>query len=142
MADDIVIVKMQLFPGKANPAPPVGSMLGSRGVNIMQFCKEFNDKTKDMDQSMKVTSIIYIKKDKSFTLEIKLPGVSSLIKKAMKLESGSKEPGKVVVGNINISDIKKIAEMKKGDMNCFSIDSAVKMIAGTARSMGIKVVYE
>lgn len=142
MSTETTKVRMQLVPGKANPAPPVGSILGQRGVNIMNFCKDFNDKTKDMDQSMKVTVVITIKKDKSFSLEVKLPTVSALIKKNSSIAKGSKEPGKLKAGTIAMAKVREIAELKMNDMNVFHDDknSAIKMVSGTARSMGIEVI--
>lgn len=134
-----VFVKMELLPGKATPAPPVGSILGQRGVNIMQFCKEFNDKSKDMGD-LKVRVLIAIKPDKSFSLDIRKAGVSVLIKKACKLESGSKEPGKSIVHKVETRVLAQIAEDKFNDMNAFNKDAALKMVCGTARSMGLEVI--
>ena len=131
-------IKLQIKGGQANPAPPVGPALGQRGVNIMEFCKAFNDKTKDrMGQPVPVVITVY--KDKKFDFIIKTPPASHLIKEAMKLKSGSKEPGKNIVGSISKDQLKKIAEAKMKDLNAFDIEEAIKIIAGSARSMGIQV---
>jgi large subunit ribosomal protein L11 len=139
MAKEITgYLKLQIKGGQANPAPPVGPALGQRGINIMEFCKAFNDKTKEfMGQPVPVVITIY--KDKKFDFIIKTPPASYLIKEAMKLKSGSKEPGRVSVGTITKEQLKKIAEAKMKDLNAFDIEQAIKIIAGSARSMGIQV---
>ena len=139
MAKEITgYLKLQIKGGQANPAPPVGTALGQRGINIMEFCKAFNDKTKEfMGQPVPVVITIY--KDKKFDFIIKTPPASYLIKEAMKLKSGSKEPGRVSVGTITKEQLKKIAEAKMKDLNAFDIEQAIKIIAGSARSMGIQV---
>ena len=139
MAKEIAgYLKLQIKGGQANPAPPVGPALGQRGINIMEFCKAFNDKTKDfMGQPVPVVITIY--KDKKFDFIIKTPPASHLIKEAMKLKSGSKEPGRVSVGTITTDQLKKIAEAKMKDLNAVDIEAAIKIIAGSARSMGIQV---
>jgi len=143
------ILKLQIKGGQANPAPPVGPALGQRGVNIMEFCKSFNDKTKSlMGQPVPETKslmgqpvpvVITIYKDKKFDFIIKTPPASFLIKEAIKLKSGSKEPGRVVAGSITKAQLKKIAEIKMKDLNAFDIEQAIKIIAGSARSMGVEV---
>ena len=140
MAKEITgYLKLQIKGGQANPAPPVGPALGQRGINIMEFCKAFNDKTKDvMGQPVPVVITIY--KDKKFDFIIKTPPASHLIKEALKLKSGSKEPGRVSAGTITKEQLKKIAEAKMKDLNAFDVDQAIKIIAGSARSMGIQVV--
>ena len=140
MAKEITgYLKLQIKGGQPNPAPPVGPALGQRGINIMEFCKAFNDKTKEfMGQPVPVVITIY--KDKKFDFIIKTPPASYLIKEAMKLKSGSKEPGRVSVGTITKEQLKKIAEAKMKDLNAFDIEQAIKIIAGSARSMGIQVV--
>ena len=139
MAKEIACyLKLQIKGGQANPAPPVGPALGQRGINIMEFCKAFNDKTKDfMGQPVPVVITIY--KDKKFDFIIKTPTASHLIKEAMKLKSGSKEPGRVSAGTITKDQLKKIAEAKMKDLNAVDIEAAIKIIAGSARSMGIQV---
>jgi large subunit ribosomal protein L11 len=139
MAKEIAgYLKLQIKGGQANPAPPVGPALGQRGINIMEFCKTFNDKTKDfMGQPVPVVITIY--KDKKFDFIIKTPPASHLIKEAMKLKSGSKEPGRVSAGIITKDQLKKIAEAKMKDLNAVDIEAAIKIIAGSARSMGIQV---
>ncbi len=137
--DFVAMIKLQLPAGKATPAPPVGPALGQAGVNIPQFCKEFNDKTSD-SPGMIFPVVIYVAKNKSFTFEIKTPPAAVLIRKEAGLAKGSGEPNKNKVGSINQAQVKKIAELKIQDMNCFSLESAMSMIAGTARSMGVTVV--
>ena len=132
-------VKLQIKGGQANPAPPVGPALGQRGINIMEFCKAFNATTQKMEQGMPIPVEITVYVDKSFTFVTKSPPVSFFIKKAIKLKKGSQTPGKEFIASISKSDIKKIAEDKMEDLNTDNIDSAQKMIAGTARSMGIRV---
>jgi large subunit ribosomal protein L11 len=140
MAKEITgYLKLQIKGGQANPAPPVGPALGQRGINIMEFCKAFNDKTKNvMGQPVPVVITIY--KDKKFDFIIKTPPASHLIKEALKLKSGSKEPGRVSAGTITKEQLKKIAEAKMKDLNAFDVDQAIKIIAGSARSMGIQVI--
>ena len=139
MAKEITgYVKLQIKGGQANPAPPVGPALGQRGINIMEFCKAFNDKTKDrMGQPVPVVITVY--KDKKFDFIIKTPPASHLIKESIKLKSGSKEPGRVITGTITKDQLKKIAEIKMKDLNAFDIEEAIKIIAGSARSMGVQV---
>ena len=132
-------VKLQIKGGQANPAPPVGPALGQRGINIMEFCKAFNASTQKMEQGMPIPVIITVYVDKSFTFETKSPPVSYFIKKSIKIDKGSQTPGKEVIASISKNDIRKIAEDKLSDLNTKNIDSAQKMVAGTARSMGIKV---
>ena len=140
MAKEITgYLKLQIKGGQANPAPPVGPALGQRGINIMEFCKAFNDKTKEfMGQPVPVVITIY--KDKKFDFIIKTPPASHLIKEALKLKSGSKEPGRVSAGTITKQQLKTIAEAKMKDLNAFDIEQAIKIIAGSARSIGIQVI--
>ena len=139
MAKEIAgYVKLQIKGGQANPAPPVGPALGQRGVNIMEFCKSFNDKTKSL-MGQPVPVVITIYKDKKFDFIIKTPPASFLIKEAIKLKSGSKEPGRVIAASITKAQLKKIAEIKMKDLNAFDIEQAIKIIAGSARSMGVEV---
>jgi len=133
-------IKLQIPAGQANPSPPVGPALGQKGVNIMEFCKAFNASTQKMDPGMPIPVVITVFVDKSFSFETKSPPVSYFIKKAIKIDKGSKTPGKEVIASISKNDIKKIAEDKMKDLNTKNPNSAEKMIAGTARSMGIKVV--
>ena len=131
-------VRLQIKGGQANPAPPVGPALGQRGVNIMEFCKAFNEKTKSfMGKPLPVVITIY--KDKKFDFVIKSPPASYFIKEAAKLKAGSKEPGRVVVGSITMKQAQKIAQEKMKDLNAFDLKEATKIICGSARSMGIEV---
>ena len=132
-------IKLQIAAGQANPSPPVGPALGQKGVNIMEFCKAFNAATQKLEAGMPIPVIIPVFQDKSFTFEIKQPPVSFFIKKALKLKKASKTPGKEIIATLSKSDVKKIAEEKIKDLNTNKVESAEKMIAGTARSMGIKV---
>ena len=131
-------IKLQIKGGQANPAPPVGPALGQRGVNIMEFCKAFNDKTKSM-AGKPVPVEITVYKDKKFDFIIKSPPASHFIKEAAKLKEGSKEPGRLIVGSITKEQAEKIAQEKMKDLNAHDIDEAVKIICGSARSMGIEV---
>ena len=131
-------VKLQINGGQANPAPPVGPALGQRGINIMEFCKAFNEKTKNL-MGKPVPVVITVYKDKKFDFIIKTPPASHYIREAAKLKSGSKEPGRVIVGSITMQQAKKIAEEKMKDLNAFDINEATKIICGSARSMGIEV---
>lgn len=134
------IVKLQIPAGKATPAPPVGSALGPHGINIMAFTKEFNDRTKN-DVGTIIPVVITICADRSFSFITKTPPAAVLIKKACSIEKGSGEPNKKKVAKINRSQLEEIATHKMPDLNAASLDSAVSMIAGTARSMGIEVAY-
>ena len=132
-------IKLQLPAGKATPAPPVGPALGQHGVNIMEFCKQFNAKTNDQP-GMIIPAIITVYADRSFSFELKTPPASVLIKKIIGVSKGSGEPNKTKVGQITKAQLKEIAEIKKVDLNANDVDAAMQMIAGTARSMGIVVV--
>jgi large subunit ribosomal protein L11 len=132
-------VKLQVPAGEAKPAPPIGPALGQRGLNIMEFCKAFNAKTADMEKGAPIPVVITAYADKSFTFEMKLPPVTYFIKKAMNLKSGSKLPGKDSAGTITQAQIREIAEKKMKDLNAYDVDSAMTMIAGSARSMGLQV---
>ncbi len=134
-------IKLQIPGGQANPSPPVGPALGSKGVNIMDFCKKFNDKTRD--QAGKILPVIItVYKDKSFDFVIKTPPASVQLLERAKLKKGSPEPNRKKVGSVTWDDIRAIAENKMPDLNCFTIESAMKMVAGTARSMGITIEGE
>lgn len=132
------ILKIQIPAGAANPAPPIGTALGPQGVNIQEFCRQFNDATKTMTGDI-VPAEITIFEDRSFTFVLKTPPASALIKKAAGLEKGSKDPLKSKVGKISKEDVRKIAERKMVDLNTTSVEAAAKIIEGTARSMGITV---
>ncbi|OFZ11244.1 MAG: 50S ribosomal protein L11 [Bdellovibrionales bacterium RBG_16_40_8] len=131
-------IKLQIPAGKANPAPPVGPALGQQGVNIMEFCKQFNAKTQSLGDTV-IPVIITVYSDRSFTFITKTPPVSILIKKALKLESGSKNPAKDKVGRITAEQIKQIASTKLTDLNCLTLEAAESQVIGSARSMGIEV---
>jgi len=131
-------VKLQIKGGQANPAPPVGPALGQRGINIMEFCKIFNEKTKSF-MGKPIPVVITVYKDKKFDFVIKSPPASHFIKEAAKLKGGSREPGRVIVGTITKKQAEKIAQEKMKDLNAHSIKEAVKIISGSARSMGIEV---
>ncbi|HAN89795.1 MAG TPA: 50S ribosomal protein L11 [Erythrobacter sp.] len=133
-------IKLQVPAGTANPSPPIGPALGQRGVNIMEFCKAFNAATGDMEKGMPIPTTITVYADRSFTFVTKTPPASFLIKKAAKLKSGSKEPGKVSAGSIKRSALAEIAEQKMADLNANDIEQATKIIEGSARSMGLDVV--
>ena len=130
-------VKLQIPAGKANPAPPVGTALGPQGINIMAFCKEFNARTQGSDSILPVEITIYA--DKSFSFILKTPPTAVLIKKELGLESGSGAPNKTKVGSITAAQVKKIAEVKMPDLNTDNLESAMAMVAGAARSMGVEV---
>ena len=132
------VIKLQIEAGKATPAPPVGPALGSSGVNIMQFVKEFNDRTANQP-GMTIPVVITVYKDKSFTFITKVPPVAVLIKKAIKLDKGSGKPNTEKVAKISKEQVKAIAEQKMEDLNAASIEAAMSMVAGTARSMGVVV---
>jgi large subunit ribosomal protein L11 len=132
------VVKLQLPAGKATPAPPVGPALGQAGVNIGEFCKQFNDKTKD-SPGMIFPVVIHVKKNKSYTFEIKTPPAAVLIKKEAGLAKGSSEPNREKVGKITSEQVRKTAEIKMKDLNAFTVEAAMRMIEGTARNMGVLV---
>ena len=140
MAKKIVgYVKLQVPAGSATPSPPIGPALGQRGQNIMEFCKAFNAATQEMEKGSPIPVVITAYADKSFTFEMKQPPVTYFIKKAVNLKSGSKLPGKESAGTITQAQLREIAEKKMKDLNADSVDAAVSMIAGSARSMGIQV---
>jgi large subunit ribosomal protein L11 len=140
MAKEIsTTVKLQVEGGKANPAPPIGPVLGQHGVNIMEFCKQFNARTQKQPGEI-VPVVITIYKDRSFTFELKTPPVSYLIKKTIKLEKGSAIPNKNKVGKITTAQVYDIARQKMQDLNCYDEDAAARIVMGTARSMGVDVV--
>lgn len=131
-------IKLQITGGKANPAPPVGPALGQHGLNIMEFCKAFNDRTKDQEGTI-LPVVISVYDDRSYTFIIKTPPASVLIRKALGLEKGSGEPNKTKVGKITRKQLEDIAKIKMPDLNANTIDAAVNIIAGTAKSMGVEV---
>lgn len=133
-------INLQVPAGTANPSPPIGPALGQRGVNIMDFCKAFNAATDKLEKGTPIPTKITVYSDRSFTFETKTPPASYLIKKLAKLKKGSSEPGKVSGGTIKTSQIKEIAETKMADLNANSIEQAMKIISGSARSMGVEVV--
>ncbi|WP_299968694.1 50S ribosomal protein L11 [uncultured Roseobacter sp.] len=132
-------MKLQVPAGQANPSPPVGPALGQRGINIMEFCKAFNAKTADMEQGAPCPTVITYYQDKSFTMDIKTPPASYYLKKAAKLKSGAKTPSREVVGHVTTKQVREIAEAKMKDLNANSVEAAMKIILGSARSMGIEV---
>ena len=132
-------IKLQIKAGQANPAPPVGPALGQHGLNIMEFCNAFNERTKDR-MGLVIPVVITVYQDRSFSFITKTPPASVLLMKAVGLESGSTEPGKTSAGTITRAQVREIAELKMEDLNAASVDAAMKTIAGTARSMGLEVV--
>tara|TARA_X000000950_G_scaffold61037_1_gene74185 strand:+ start:185 stop:613 length:429 start_codon:yes stop_codon:yes gene_type:complete len=132
-------LKMQVPAGGASPSPPIGPALGQRGLNIMEFCKAFNAKTQEMEANMPIPTIVTIFEDKSFTFEIKTPPASYFLKKAAKLGKGGSAPGREIAGSVTMAQCREIAEQKLKDLNTTDLDEAQKMIAGTARSMGLEV---
>ena len=140
MAKKIVgLIKLQVPAGKANPSPPIGPALGQRGLNIMEFCKAFNAQTQKMEKGAPIPVVITIYGDRSFTFEMKTPPMSHFLKKAAKLESGSKTPGRDVAGSVTKAQVKEIAQAKMKDLNCNTVEAAMKMVEGSARSMGLEV---
>ncbi|MXP13182.1 50S ribosomal protein L11 [Altererythrobacter confluentis] len=133
-------IKLQVPAGAANPSPPIGPALGQRGVNIMEFCKAFNAATQEMEKSAPIPTVITVYADRSFTFVTKTPPASYFLKKAAKLKSGSKEPGKISAGTIKRSQVREIAEAKMADLNANDLDQATLIIEGSARSMGLEVV--
>ncbi|HET6245059.1 MAG: 50S ribosomal protein L11 [Bacteroidetes bacterium] len=142
MAKEIgAVIKLQIKGGAANPAPPIGPALGAKGVNIMEFCKQFNARTQEKAGKV-VPVVITVYTDKSFEFITKNPPVPVSLLEAVKTKSGSAEPNRNKIGSVNWDQVKEIAEFKMSDLNCFSVESAMKMVAGTARSMGITVSGE
>ena len=140
MAKKIVgLIKLQVPAGKANPSPPIGPALGQRGLNIMEFCKSFNAKTQDQEKGMPIPVNITVYSDKSFSYEMKTPPMSYFLKQAAKIQSGSKAPGRDKAGKVTKAQVREIAEQKMKDLNCDTIDAAMRMIEGSARSMGLEV---
>ena len=141
MAKEVLgLIKLQIPAGGANPSPPVGPALGQRGLNIMDFCKAFNNKTKDVEKGAPVPVIITAYKDRSFDFITKLPPVSYYLKKAAKIKKGNSTPGRTLVGKVTMEDVKKIAADKMVDLNAIDIEGAVNMVKGSAVSMGMEVV--
>jgi large subunit ribosomal protein L11 len=132
-------IKLQVPAGTANPSPPIGPALGQRGVNIMEFCKAFNAATQDLEKSMPIPTIITVYADRSFSFETKTPPASFLLKKAARINSGSKEPGKVTAGRVTRDQLREIAQTKMKDLNANDIEAAAKIIEGSARAMGLEV---
>ena len=132
-------VKLQVPAGSANPSPPIGPALGQRGLNIMEFCKAFNAQTQQTEKGTPIPVVITVYQDRSFTFEMKTPPMSFFLKRAAKIQSGSKTPGRGSVGSVTRSQVKEIAEQKMKDLNCQSIEAAMKMVEGSARSMGLEV---
>ncbi len=133
-------LKLQVPAGSATPSPPIGPALGQRGINIMEFCKAFNAQTQEMEKASPIPVVITYYQDKSFTFAMKTPPVSYFLKKATKLKSGSKEPGKVVAGQVTRAQVREIAEAKMKDLNAADVEAAMRMVEGSARSMGLEVV--
>jgi large subunit ribosomal protein L11 len=132
-------LKLQVPAGSANPSPPIGPALGQRGLNIMEFCKAFNAQTQKLEKGVPIPVVITIYGDRSFTFEMKTPPISHFLKKAAKIESGAKATGRDKVGSVTKAQVKEIAEQKMKDLNCHTIEAAMRMIEGSARSMGIEV---
>ena len=142
MAKEVAaFIKLQIKGGAANPSPPVGPALGSKGVNIMDFCKQFNARTQDKAGKV-LPVVITVYSDKSFDFVVKQPPVAIQLKEAAKVQKGSAQPNRDKVGQVTWDQIREIAQDKMPDMNCFTLESAMRMVAGTARSMGISVVGE
>lgn len=131
-------VKLQLQAGKANPAPPVGTALGPHGINLMEFCKQFNEATRDQGDSV-IPAIVTIYEDRSFSMVFKKPPVSDLIKKALNIPKGSKDPLRNKLGKLSRDQLRKIAETKMDDLNANDVEAAMEIVAGTARSMGVEI---
>jgi large subunit ribosomal protein L11 len=132
-------INLQVPAGKANPSPPIGPALGQRGVNIMEFCKSFNAKTKDMEPETPIPVKITVFSDRSFTFEMRTPPASFFLKKAAKAASGSKEPGRISAGTVTMDQVREIAKLKLKDLNTDDIEQGARIIAGSARSMGLQV---
>jgi large subunit ribosomal protein L11 len=132
-------IKLQVPAGAANPSPPIGPALGQRGLNIMEFCKQFNAQTQKLEKGSPIPVVITVYQDRSFAFELRTPPVSYFIKKAAKLESGSKTPGRERAGTVTKAQVREIAQQKMKDLNCDTIEAAMRMVEGSARSMGIEV---
>ena len=132
-------LKLQVPAGAANPSPPIGHALGQRGLNIMEFCKAFNAQTQKLEKGAPIPVVITIYADRSFTFELKTPPMSHFLKKAAKIESCSKTPGRDSAGSVTKAQVKEIAEAKMKDLNCHTVEAAMKMVEGSARSMGLQV---
>ncbi|HZJ12741.1 MAG TPA: 50S ribosomal protein L11 [Methyloceanibacter sp.] len=132
-------IKLQVPAGQANPSPPIGPALGQRGVNIPEFCKQFNAATQKLEAGSPIPTVITVYADRSFTFEMRTPPASYLLKKAAKIGKGSKETGRVAAGTVTQAQLREIAEVKMKDLNANSIEQAMKIIAGSARSMGLQV---
>jgi large subunit ribosomal protein L11 len=132
-------VKLQVPAGAANPSPPIGPALGQRGLNIMEFCKAFNAQTQNLEKNAPIPVVITVFADRSFTFEMRTPPVSYFLKKAAKIESGAKTPGRGAVGQVTKEQVREIAEKKMKDLNCDTVEAAMRMIEGSARSMGLEV---
>jgi large subunit ribosomal protein L11 len=133
-------LKLQVPAGSATPSPPIGPALGQRGINIMEFCKAFNAQSQEMEKGSPIPVVITYYQDKSFTFAMKTPPVTYFLKKAASLKSGSKEPGKVKAGTVSRDKVREIAEAKMKDLNANDVDAAMRMVEGSARSMGLEVV--
>ena len=133
-------VKLQIKGGQANPAPPVGPALGQRGINIMEFCKAFNEKTKNLEKGAPIPVVITAYKDKKFDFIIKLPPVTYYLKKAANIKKGNSTPGKSLLGKINLKQIEEIAKTKMQDLNAVDIKGAIEMVKGSAKSMGMEIL--
>jgi len=141
MAKEILeFIKLQIPAGGANPSPPVGPALGQRGLNIMDFCKAFNEKTKNLEKGAPIPVVITAYKDKTFIFVTKLPPVSYYLKKAAKIEKGNSTPGRTMEGKVTMADVKKIAKEKMVDLNAIDLEGAANTVKGSARSMGMEVV--
>ena len=141
MAKEILeFIKLQIPAGGANPSPPVGPALGQRGLNIMDFCKAFNEKTKNLEKGAPIPVLITAYKDKTFNFVTKLPPVSHYLKKAAKIEKGNSTPGRTMEGKVTMADVKKIAKEKMVDLNAIDLEGAANTVKGSARSMGMEVV--
>jgi large subunit ribosomal protein L11 len=133
-------INLQVPAGQANPSPPIGPALGQRGLNIMEFCKQFNAKSKDMEAGAPIPVTITVYSDRSFSFEMRTPPASHLLKRIAKVAEGSKEPGRASAGTVTMAQVREVAKQKMKDLNTDSLDAAAKTIAGTARSMGLQVV--
>ncbi len=143
MAKKVVgLIKLQVPAGAANPSPPIGPALGQRGLNIMEFCKAFNAETQNLEKGMPIPVVITAYADRSFSFVTKTPPASYFLKKAAGLDKGSQTPGKGTVGKVTVAQLREIAETKMVDLNAHTIDSAVEMMRGSARSMGLQVVED